>query len=309
MIRSFKEAENYILENKIIKKIALCGAHDEPALESVLHAKRTGIAEAILIGDKKKITEILTEKGENPEDFEILHEADESASARMAVSLVKERKADIPMKGLMQSSSYLKAILDKETGILPPGKLLGECTVFEFQEQNRLVFITDCAMNIAPSLEEKARLIENAAELAEAFLFDKVKVAAVTALEKVNPKMESTVDADKLAHMKWNDRIVVDGPFALDNAVSAEAAEHKGITGPVAGRADVLLVPDLDAGNMLHKSLHFFAHAQTAGALCGTEYPVVFTSRTDSFRTKYNSILTACMQSIMLKGKVMADKA
>lgn len=163
------------------------------------------------------------------------------------------------------------------------------------------MFITDCAMNIAPTLEEKVHLIENAVELAEAFLFDKVKVAAVTALEKVNPKMDSTVDADRLAHMEWADKVMVDGPFALDNAVSLEAAKHKGIESPVAGCADVLLMPSLDAGNMLHKSLHFFAHAQTAGALCGTEYPVVFTSRTDSFQTKYNSILTACMQSINLQ--------
>lgn len=159
------------------------------------------------------------------------------------------------------------------------------------------MFAADCAVNIAPGLQEKVSIVKNTVELAHFFGIKKPKVAVLSAVEKVNDKIPSTVDADALAKMSWED-CIVEGPFALDNAIDVESAKHKGVTGDVAGHADILLMPDLCAGNIFHKSLHFYAHTATSGALCGTEMPVIMTSRTDSPATKYYSILTAILQSL-----------
>lgn len=295
---TFAELESYILENGIVKKIALCGAHDEPALSALVEAKRKGVASGVLIGDEPAVRALLAQLGEDPADYVILHEPDEEHAAKKAVALTKAGEADIPMKGLMQTSSYMRAILNKETGILPAGRVLSECTAFEYPDQGRMMFVTDCAVNIAPGLWEKKEIVKNAAELAKKFGIETVKVAAMSALEKVNPKIPSTVEAQELAAAEWPEGVVVEGPFALDNAVDLEAAQHKGIQSVVAGKADVLAMPDLCSANVIHKGLHFFAHLKTAGALCGTEIPVILTSRTDSPNTKYNSILTAILQAL-----------
>lgn len=297
MFNSFAEVEKYVLDNGIVKKIALCGAHDEPALSAVVEAKKKGVVTAVLIGDEKEIHSLLEGFGENAADYEIIDEQDECFAAKLAVEMVKNGKADIPMKGLMQTSSYMRAILDKETGLLPEGHVLSECTPFEYPDKGRMMFVTDCAVNIVPDLETKVQITKNAVRLAKAFGIEEPKVACLSALEKVNPKIQRTVDADALAHMEWTG-CTVEGPFALDNAVSEEAAKHKGIASPVAGKADVLVCSCLDMGNVIHKSLSFFAHLNTAGALCGTNIPVIMTSRTDTPETKYNSILTAILQSL-----------
>lgn len=297
MFRNFKEVEQYILNNCNSRKIALCGAHDEPALSAVVAAVKKGVASAVLIGDKSKIKSMLLEFNENPEKYDIIDMPEEQDSAREAIRMVKSGEADIPMKGLMQTSTYMRAILNKETGIIPPGKKLSECTVFEYPDRDSFMFVTDCAVNISPSVDEKVSIVDNAVELAKKFGFDDIKVAALSPLEKVNEKIQSTVDADELSNREWKDCIVY-GPLALDNAVSEEAAQHKGIENPVAGKADILLAADLGMGNVIHKSLSYFAHLNTAGALCGTEYPVIMTSRTDTAESKYNSILVAILQSI-----------
>ena len=298
MFRSFKEVEQHVLGKGIKKCIVLCGAHYEPALEAVVNAKRQEIVSAILIGDETGVKDILAKLKEDAVGYEIINEPDEVESANMAIRMVREGKADIPMKGLMQSSSYLRAVLNKETGILPEGKILNQCTVFEYPDQNRLMFAGDCAMIITPTMEEKIQIIKNSVELAKCFGIKDVKVAVLSALEKVNPKIASTVEADELSKMDWEDLCTVEGPFALDNAVDLEAAKHKGITGKVAGNADILAMSNLDMGNVFTKALTFFAHLKTGSALCGTQYPVIFTSRTDTPDGKYNSILTAIMQSI-----------
>lgn len=297
MFRTFDDIEKYVLGNGIVKKIALCGAHDEPALSAVVDAVRKGVASAVLIGDEKGIKEILADMGEDPAAYEIIDMPEETDSAAQAIRMVKAGEADIPMKGLMQTATYMRAILNKETGILPPGRTLSECTPFEFADDNRFMFVTDCAVNINPDLEGKVKIINNAVELAEKFGLTDIKVAALSALEKVNEKIPSSVEAAELSRMEWNN-CTVEGPFALDNAVSAEAAAHKGIGGKVAGKADILLASDLGMGNVIHKGLNYFAHIKTAGALCGTEYPVIMTSRTDTADSKYNSILVAILQSL-----------
>ena len=251
----------------------------------------------MLIGDEKGIREILAEMGENADAYEIVDMPEEKDSAAEAIRMVRAGEADIPMKGLMQTATYMRAILNKETGILPAGRILSECTPFEFADDNRFMFVTDCAVNITPDLGSKVQIINNAVELAQKFGIEDIKVAALSALEKVNEKIPSSVEAAQLAEMEW-DNCTVEGPFALDNAVSREAAMHKGISGKVAGNADILLVSDLGMGNVIHKGLNYFAHIRTAGALCGTEYPVIMTSRTDTADSKYNSILVAILQSL-----------
>lgn len=295
MFRSFKEVEEHILANGICKTIALAGAHDEPALSALIEAKRKGVVKGILIGYAAGIREIL-DKYEEPEtDYEIIDEPDEKAAAALAVAKVKDGSADIPMKGLMQTSSFMRAILNKQTGLLPPGQILNQSTVLVWPEKNRIMFAADCAVNISPDVEDKKKILKNEVDLAHAFGIEMPKVAVVSALEKVNEKIPSTVDAAALKAEKW-EKCIVDGPFALDIAVDAESAKHKGVESPVAGDADILIMPDLCAGNVFHKTLHFFAHLETAGALCGTQMPVVMTSRTDSPAAKYNSILTAIVQ-------------
>ncbi|MCR5299578.1 MAG: hypothetical protein K6D92_01630 [Erysipelotrichaceae bacterium] len=297
MFRTFQEIEEYILSKNIRKKIALCGAHDEPALSAVVNACKKGIVSCVLIGDQPQVEAILKELGEDPSAYTIINEPDETESAKKAIAMVKNGEADIPMKGLMQTASYMRAILNKETGILPPGHVLSETTVFEYPDQNRFVMISDCGINIEPDVRAKIEIAKNAVALAKAFGIEEPKVAVLSALEKVNPKIRSTVEADELAKMEW-EGCVVEGPYALDNAINEEAAHHKGIEGKVAGKADVLVVPDLCAGNILHKSINFFAHLRLAGAVCGTEHPVILTSRSDSPDTKYCSILTAVLQSL-----------
>ena len=295
MFHSFDEVEKYVLSNNICKTVVLAGAHDEPALSALIEAKKKGVVKGVLIGDKSAILELLGKYGEPETDYEIIDETDEREAANLAIAKVREGAADIPMKGLMQTASFMRAILNKETGILPPGKVLSQCTVFSWPEKDKLMFTTDCAVNIAPDVETKARILENAIALAEAFGVEAPKAAVISAVEKVNEKIPSTVDAAELSSREWNG-CEVDGPFALDIALDEEAAHHKGVESSVAGHADILLMPDLCTGNVLHKSLHFFAHFETAGALCGTETPVIMTSRTDTPRTKYDSILTAILQ-------------
>lgn len=295
--QTFDQVEEYVLKQGICKTVALCGAHDEPALSALVEAKRKGIVKGILIGKEEEIRQILTQLGEDPKDYEIIDEPEETLSAKLVVAKVRQGSADITMKGLMQTVSYMRAILNKETGILPPGKVLSETSVIEYPEQERLLFVTDCGINITPDVPAKVQIIHNAVALAKVFGLTDVKVACLSALENVNPKIPSTAEADDLAHMDWDD-CTVEGPFALDNAVSEEAASHKGISGKVAGKADVLVVPDLCVGNVLHKSINYFAHNKIAGAVCGTDYPVIITSRADSPNTKYNSILAAVLQSL-----------
>ena len=297
---TFDEIEDYIRKSRRVKKIALCGSHDEPALKSVVKARRRGFAEAILIGKAAETEAILMNLGEDPARYTIIDEPDEAKAAAYAVACVREGRADIPMKGLMQTASYMRAILNKETGILKKGALLSETTVCEYAAKNRFLFVTDCGINIEPDLKAKVGIINNAVTLAQALGIAEPKVACLSALENVNPKIKSTEDASELAHLEWTG-CVVEGPFALDNAIDEEAAEHKGISGKVAGKADILLVPDLISGNILHKSLHFFGGGMLAGVVCGTDYPVVLTSRTDEPDTKYRSILLAVLLSIQKK--------
>ncbi|MBR2551825.1 MAG: hypothetical protein IKF05_02365 [Erysipelotrichaceae bacterium] len=294
MFRRFEEIENFVLENEIVKKIALACAHDEPALSAVVHAKRKGVVTAVLIGHAKEIEGLLQNYGEDVKDYEIIDTATDEEAAALAVKLVKEGKADIPMKGLMQTSTYLKAILNKETGITKPGNLISHAGIAEYSD--RFLIYGDCAVNIAPDKEAKIKIIRNMKPLTEALQNPEPKVAVLSAVEKVSPKIQSTVDAQAIQE-EGVDGFVVEGPLALDGAISMESASHKGITSKVAGRADVLIAPSLETGNVLYKSITYIAGKTVASAGLGADYPIILTSRADSPNSKYYSILLAVLMS------------
>lgn len=274
------------------KVIAVAVAQDVEVLSAINSAKDLGIADAILVGDENEIVTAAGKCGVELAKFDVIHVADKAEACIKAVELVSSGRAHLLMKGLVDSSVILKAVLDEKIG-LRTGNVLSHMAVFEINGYNRLFYLTDAAMNLAPNLEQKKQIIENAVQVAHALGNENPKVAVLAAVEKVNPKMQATVDAAELVAMNERGEIkncTVAGPFALDNAVSVEAAKHKGMNHPAAGHADILMVPTIEAGNMLYKSLVFFAKAKSAGIIVGAKAPIVLTSRADSDEAKLNSI-------------------
>lgn len=275
------------------KNISVAVAEDRDVLGAIKSAKDLNIVEPILVGDKLKIEKISQEIGLDLSRVEIIDEADGVMASRKATELVSTGKADILMKGLIDTSIIMKQVLDKEIG-LRTGKIISHVAVFDVQTYHKIFFVTDAAMNISPDLNQKKEIIENAVELAHALGIKCPKVAVIGAKEKVFSKMEATVHGKALADMNKNGDIVgclVEGPFALDNAISKEAAQLKGIDSIVGGDADILLMPTIEAGNVLYKSLNFFAKAKSAGIILGTKAPIVLTSRADNKEAKLHSIV------------------
>ncbi len=291
MIKSFKEVME-IARQRGPKTISVACAQDLDVLLAVNNAKKEGIADAILVGDAAKISEIAAENNIDITQFQIIDIKDLSEASLKAVELVSTGKAHMVMKGLVDTSIILKAVLNAEVG-LRTGNALSHVAVFDVAGYDRLFLVTDAAMNIAPDLKTKKQIIENAVQVAQALDIEEPKVAVVCAKEKADPKMPATMDAQELENMNKNGEIkgcMVGGPFALDNAISLEAAKHKGINHPVAGYADILLAPDIEGGNILYKSMVFFANAKNAGIIVGAKAPVVLTSRADSDEAKLYSI-------------------
>ena len=279
------------------KKLAVAVAQDKPVLEAVNEAKKMGIADAILVGDKDKIKEVASTIDMDLSQFEIHHEADPKKAALDAVQLVSTGKADMLMKGLIDTATFLRSVLNKEVG-LRTGKVMSHVAVFEIKGYDRLIFLTDVAFNTYPELKEKVQIVNNAVKVAHACGIECPKVAPVCAVEVVNPNMPATLDAALLSKMSDRGQIkgcIVDGPLALDNALSEEAAKHKGVTGPVAGKADILLLPNIDSGNIMYKTLTYTSDVKNGCLLVGTSAPVILTSRADSFETKVNSIALAAI--------------
>lgn len=274
------------------KTIAVAAAQDLEVLLAVKNARDLGLAEAILVGDASRIRQIAQANQLDLTGVSIIDQADAAQACRTAVQLVSEGKAQILMKGLVDTAVILKAVLDKEIG-LRTENVLSHVAVAEIAGYDRLFYITDAAMNIEPDLITKKQIIENSIQVANALGNDHPKVACICAVEKVNAKMKATVDAAALVKMNESGELggcLVAGPLALDNAVSLEAAQHKGITNPVAGNADILVMPFIEPGNMLYKSIVFFAKGKLAGIVVGAKAPIVLTSRADSDEAKLNSI-------------------
>lgn len=294
MSKSFEELISKA-NQKTLKKVSVSNAQDEPVLQAVKAAKEQNIATAILVGDEAKIREIAASIDMDLTDFEIINEPDTEAAALKAVELVHNGKADILLKGLLETKTFLKSVLNKEVG-LRTGKMLSHVCVFKIEGINRLLFFTDVAFNTYPTLADKVNIINNAVEVAHACGIECPKVAPLCAVETVNPKMQPTVDADNLTKMYEGGDFKgcqIYGPLSMDLAIDPEAAVHKGVTNPVAGHADILLFPNIDAGNITYKILVRTAKVKIGNVLVGTSAPVVLTSRSDDFQTKLNSIALA----------------
>lgn len=283
-------------KSKPKRRIVVAAAEDEPVLKSLRTAMNEGIVTPILIGDKAKIEKIAQTIDFDLSDVQIVHnDKGPNVSAQIAVSIVKKGEADILMKGFVSTGALLKAVLDKENG-LRKGQILSHVAFFESPHYHKLLCVTDVAMNIDPDFDTKVHILNNAVEACHKIGITTPKVAVVAAVETVNPKMEATVHAAMMKTM--NDRkqftgCIVDGPLALDNAVNKEAALHKGIVSDVAGDCDVILVPNLEAGNMFYKALNFLGGATVAAVIMGATVPIVLTSRSDSDSSKMLSIALA----------------
>ena len=274
------------------RTIAVGAAEDKDVLLSVENARRLGIARAILTGNKAEIEKIAAENGIDSANYEIIGADDPGDACLTAVDLVRRGEAALPMKGFVDTSVMLKAVLNREKGLRGDG-LISHVGVLKVDGFDRLFFISDSAMTIAPNVKAKADIIRNAVRVAHAFGLKEPKVAVLCAVEKVNSKMPATLDAEELTRMSERGEItgcLVKGPLQLDNAVSLEAARHKGICHPVAGQADILIAPDIEAGNILNKSMEYFARAEKSGVIMGARTPIILTSRASSDRAKLNSI-------------------
>lgn len=288
-----------LAQKKGPKRIAVAASNDEDVLKAIKIALDENICMPILVGDKEIIQELSKKIGLDLSKVEVIDEKDNKQSCIIAVSMVSSGKADIVMKGLVDTSVILKAILDKEIG-LRTGNILSHAAIFEIKNYHKILLVTDAAMNIAPNADEKRQILENALKLTSSLDIEKPKVAIICAKEKVNPKMQATVDAQQLVELNKSGKLldcIVGGPFALDNAISKEAAELKGVSDPVAGDADILLMPNIEAGNVLYKSLTYFSDSENAGILLGAKAPIVLTSRADSDKAKLNSIALAVLCS------------
>jgi phosphate butyryltransferase len=294
VIRNFEELTEAVKSGRRTV-IAVAAAEDMDVIQVAQNCE--GLADFILIGDKGRIEALVKESGKALKG-EIIDIADHAEAAKKAVELVKSGRAGNLMKGLLHTSVFLKAVLNKETG-LNKGRLVSEVTVFEKDDGSGLRLLTDCAINIAPDLMQKKEILENAVDLARKLGYETPRVAAMAAVEVVNPDMQATLDAAALSAMSRRGQIknaLVDGPLAFDNAVDEEAARHKGIEGPVAGKADILLAPSLEPANMLSKALVFWAKKRKAAALLGVGTPVIMTSRSDSLE---NKILTVTLSAYL----------
>lgn len=277
------------------KKLVLAAAHDQNALEAVIHASGNGIVDVVLVGDVTKIHEICQKQGYDISGFELINEPDNDKAAAISVKMVSEKKAEIVMKGHLSTSSLLKAVLNKEWG-LRSGELLSHLALFEVDSYHKILGLTDAAMNIAPDFKGKVSIIKNAVNYMHKLGLENPKVAVLSAVETVNPDMKSSMEAAALSKMADRGQIkgcIIDGPFAFDNAVSEKSAKLKNIQSPVAGDADLVVGDDLDASNALYKSFIYFAKAKCAAVIVGAAAPVVLTSRADSDETKLNSIALA----------------
>lgn len=292
MIKSVKDLLS-AAQKGLKMNLVVAAAQDEDVLFAVCKAAEEGLVNPILVGDENAIRKIAGEQSLDLNHYEIIHVEDLTEAARVSVKLVSDGKGDFLMKGLIDTAILLKAVLDKEIG-LRTDRLLSHVMIYEVPHYHKLIFLTDGGMNIEPTFEDKVKITQNAIDACKAMGVVTVKVAAIAAKEKVNEKMLATVDARKLQEMsergEFGEGVIVEGPLAMDLAVSAEAARIKNFKSNIAGETDVLLVPTIEVGNGIGKTLTYLAGAESAGIIMGAKVPVVLVSRADSYEAKLNSI-------------------
>jgi len=275
------------------KRLAVAVAEDPHTIEAVGRAVKEKLVHAVLTGDKNAIKKVADEAKVDPGQFEIVHEPDKAKALALAIASVRAGEADFLMKGLLDSSVYIRGLIDKEKGLLPPGKLMSHVSVIQVPAWKKLIICGDVAVIPAPDLEGKVAILNYAIEVAHKLGIDKPKAVLLSAVEKVNPKMPSTTEAAIIAKMAERGQIkgaLVDGPLALDVAFSAESARIKGIASPAAGDADILVFPNIESGNIFFKACTYLAKGELAAVVAGAKCPCVLTSRSDSEDSKFYSI-------------------
>ncbi len=289
--------------NDVIKKaknnqktLSVACADDPKVMQACYDAYREGISKSIFVGNKDNMEKIAKERNIELDAFKIIDEKDKTKAVKKAVELINKDEAQFLMKGYVDTSILLKGVLNKEWG-LRTGRLLSHIALFEIDKYHKPFIITDGGMNIKPDLKTKMDIINNAADFYIRLGVKEPKIAILAAIEKVNPDMPETIDASLLAKMSQRKQIsgIVDGPLAFDLAISKESAKHKKISSPVAGEADILVVPDLASGNILAKALIYMADSKVAGIIVGAKCPIVLLSRSDNEITKKMSIAMASL--------------
>lgn len=294
-MKTISELYSLIKKQKTIKKIALAVAQEAHALGAVVEASEKKIVEPLLFGNQEIISAIAEKEGLNLTNCQIINHENNAKATQAAVEYVSSGKADILMKGHVSTGMLLKAVLNPDWG-LRKEKVLSHLAFYEIPAYHKLLALTDVAMNIAPDLSEKTAIINNSVDFINRLGIKNPKVAVLAAVETVNEKMPATIDAAVLSKMQDRGQIkncLIDGPLALDNAVSFESAKHKNIESKVAGDADLLVFPNIEAGNVIYKSLAYFSDSKSAALILGAKAPIVLTSRSDSEETKLNSIVLA----------------
>ncbi len=302
MLKSFEE----VIEKAIHfgpKRISVAIAQAEDVMEAIEEARKIGLIKGILVGNKEETIQVCQKLNIDPGDYEFIDEQDKNEAARIAVKLVMDKKAELLMKGMIGTDRILRAVLDKEIG-LRTKRLLSHAYVLKLKNYDKLLTVTDGAMNIAPSLEQKVQIVQNIINFCHCLEIEKPKIAILAAVEVVNPDMPACIDAACLSKMADRGQIeggIVDGPLAFDNAISKEAALHKGIDSPVSGEVDAVVVPEIESGNIFAKGLVYLAEAEPAGVLLGTTAPVILVSRSDCPISKVRSIALGILMSTYWK--------
>jgi phosphate acetyltransferase len=299
MERKHEKYERLIARCKELAPATAAVAHpcDESSLRGAVEAAELGILKPILVGPRAKIEAVAAQAKLDISGYELVDAPHSVAAAETAVQLVREGRAELLMKGSLHTDELMGAVVKSGTG-LRTSRRISHCFIMDVPSLDRPIFVTDAAINIFPSMEDKMHIIQNAIDLARSLGIGEPKVAILSAMETINPKVPSTIEAGALCKMADRGQItggILDGPLALDNAIDLDAAKIKKIDSPVAGRADILVVPDLEAGNMLAKSLSFMADADAAGIVLGARVPIILTSRADSVLTRLASCAVAAL--------------
>ena len=279
------------------KTIAVAAGHQAEVMLAGLDAETAGLAEVVLVGDGTMIRQIAAEQDFDISRMEVIHHPQPQEAAWQVMKLVSDGRADIAMKGKVETSDFLRAALSKDLG-LRTGRLFTHVAVFQIPEFDRLIFISDAGVVVAPDLEQKVQIVQNAIHVAHSLGISQPRVAVLAATEVVNPKIPTTLDAANLSKMADRGQIkggLVDGPLALDNAISPESAQIKGIKSEVAGYADILIAPDIEAGNVLAKAITYFAQGEMAGVVVGARCPLILPSRSDTREAKLVSLALGVM--------------
>lgn len=295
VIKNFAELIDKVKGMPEMKRMVIAAAGEEHTLQAAFHARREGICRPILVGDAAKIREILKELNEEVPEEDIYDAPDPEAAAAKAVELVREGKGDFLMKGYLDTKVILKAVVNKETG-LGQGRLMSHFTMFEVPGYHKIIVAVDGGMVTYPDLQMKKEIILNTIDVLHAYGYDNPKVGVLACVEKVNPKMPETIDANELAKMNKSGEIsgcIVEGPISYDCAMSKEIADFKGYESQIAGDVDVLIVPNIHAGNILGKVYTVTCNAKMAGFIVGAKCPIVLTSRGSSAEEKYMSIVVS----------------